>query len=47
MIATHKMGIVDVVMEDAHDFEALTSLYRKIFRFLLDYARLTLKVMIA
>ena len=38
MIATHKMGIVDVVMEDAHDFEALTSLYRKIFRFLLDYA---------
>lgn len=38
MIATHKMGIVEVVMEDAHDFEALTSLYRKIFRFLLDYA---------
>jgi len=38
MVATHKMGIVEVVMEDAHDFEALTSLYRKIFRFLLDYA---------
>lgn len=38
MIATHKMGIVEVVMEDAHDFEALTSLYRKIFRFLLEYA---------
>ena len=38
MIATHKMGIVEVVMEDAHDFEALTTLYRKIFRFLLDYA---------
>ena len=38
MIATHKMGIVEVVMEDAHDFEALTMLYRKIFRFLLDYS---------
>jgi len=38
MVATHKLGIVEIVMEDAHDFEALTSLYRKIFRFLLDYA---------
>jgi hypothetical protein len=25
-------------MEDANDFESLTSLYRKIFRFLLDFA---------
>ena len=38
MIQTHKMGIMDVVMEDANDFEALTVLYRKIFRFLLEFA---------
>ena len=37
MIATHKMGITDVEMEDANDFESLTILYRKIFKFLLDY----------
>ena len=38
MIQTHKIGIMDVMMEDANDFEALTVLYRKIFRFLLDFA---------
>lgn len=38
MIANHKMTIVEVIMEDANDFEALTVLYRKIFRFLLDFA---------
>lgn len=38
MIASHKMAIVEVEMEDASDFEALTTLYRKIFRFLLDFA---------
>ena len=37
MIASHKMGITDVEMEDANDFESLTILYRKIFKFLLDY----------
>jgi hypothetical protein len=38
MVAAHKMAIVEVVMEDANDFESLTILYRKIFRFLLDFA---------
>jgi hypothetical protein len=38
MIQSHKIGIMDVMMEDANDFEALTVLYRKIFRFLLDFA---------
>jgi len=37
MIASHKLGITDVEMEDANDFESLTILYRKIFKFLLDY----------
>lgn len=37
-IASHKLSIVEVIMEDAGDFEALTVLYRKIFRFLLDFA---------
>lgn len=37
MIASHKIGITDVEMEDANDFESLTILYRKIFKFLLDY----------
>ena len=38
MIANHKLAIVDVEMTDAGDFEALTTLYRKIFKFLLDFA---------
>lgn len=38
MLASHKLAIVEVLMEDANDFEALTVLYRKIFRFLLDFA---------
>ena len=38
MISAHKLAIVEVIMEDASDFEALTVLYRKIFRFLLDFA---------
>jgi hypothetical protein len=37
MIASHKLGITDVEMEDANDFESLTILYRKIFKFLIDY----------
>lgn len=37
-LTSHKVAIVEVVMEDASDFEALTVLYRKIFRFLLDFA---------
>lgn len=38
MIATHKQAVADVKMDDAQDYEALTSLYRKIFRFLLEFA---------
>ena len=38
MITAHKLAIVEVIMEDASDFEALTVLYRKIFRLLLDFA---------
>lgn len=38
MIASHKMAIVEVEMDESNDFEALTTLYRKIFRFLLDFA---------
>jgi hypothetical protein len=38
MIASHKLSIVEVIMDDANDFEALTVLYRKIFRFLLEFA---------
>lgn len=33
----HKTSITDVEMEDASDYEALTTLYRKIFRFLLEF----------
>jgi hypothetical protein len=38
MIATHRQAVCDVKMDDANDYEALTSLYRKIFRFLLEFA---------
>jgi len=38
MVAAHKMAIVEVEMVDASDFEALTTLYRKIFKFLLEFA---------
>ena len=38
MITGHKMAIVEVEMSDPNDFEALTTLYRKIFRFLLEFA---------
>jgi len=37
LIASHKLSIVDLQMSDANDFETLTTLYRKIFRFLLDF----------
>jgi Domain of unknown function len=37
-IASNKTLIAEVVMEDASDYESLTVLYRKIFRFLLDFA---------
>jgi hypothetical protein len=33
MISSHKISIVEVEMDEANDFEALTTLYRKIFRF--------------
>eukprot|EP00598_Pedospumella_elongata_P004655 CAMPEP_0184971536 /NCGR_PEP_ID=MMETSP1098-20130426/3754_1 /TAXON_ID=89044 /ORGANISM="Spumella elongata, Strain CCAP 955/1" /LENGTH=822 /DNA_ID=CAMNT_0027493681 /DNA_START=33 /DNA_END=2501 /DNA_ORIENTATION=- len=38
MIAGHKTGILEIEMEDSSDYEALTTLYRKIFRFLLEFA---------
>eukprot|EP01038_Epipyxis_sp_PR26KG_P007181 gene7181-9792_t len=38
MILTHKTEILEVEMEDANDFEALTTLYRKIFKFLVDFS---------
>ncbi len=38
MISTHKQAIGEVSMNDAQDYEALTTLYRKIFRFLLEFA---------
>lgn len=38
LIASHKMAIVEVEMQDSNDYEALTTLYRKIFRFLLEFA---------
>jgi hypothetical protein len=38
MIAAHKVAIGDIVMEDLNDYEALTSVYRKIFRFLVEFA---------
>lgn len=38
LIATHREGIMEIHMEDANDFESLTTLYRKIFKFLLEFA---------
>eukprot|EP01035_Chromulina_nebulosa_P017390 gene17390-22939_t len=37
LINSHKEGIVNVDIEDGNDFAALTTLYRKIFKFLLDF----------
>ena len=34
----HKTSVVEVEMEDVNDFESLTTCYRKIFKFLLDFA---------
>lgn len=38
LITTHKTAILEVEMEDSSDYEALTTLYRKIFKFLLEFA---------
>eukprot|EP01041_Mallomonas_annulata_P008154 gene8154-16763_t len=38
LLASHKMSIIDVIMDDANDFETLMMLYRKIFRFLLEFS---------
>jgi hypothetical protein len=38
MVSSHKVAIAEVEMEDSNDFEALTLLYRKIFRFLLEFS---------
>lgn len=43
MISSHKMTIVEFEMQDANDYEALTSLYRMIFRFLLEFPPLVSK----
>lgn len=38
LIAANKMSITEVIMDDANNFEVLTLLYRRIFRYLLDFA---------
>ena len=38
LIASHKSSVVEVEMVDGNDFESLTTCYRKIFKFLLDFA---------
>lgn len=38
MVASARSSIADMQMSDGNDFEALTTLYRKIFRFLLEFA---------
>lgn len=38
LLVGHKQAVVDVEMEDVNDFESLTTCYRKIFKFLLDFA---------
>lgn len=38
LIATHKQAISEVKMNDAQDYDALSVLYRKIFRFFLEFA---------
>ena len=37
MINTHKKLILEFQLEDGSDFEALTTVYRMIFRFLLEF----------
>lgn len=37
LISAHKMAIIDFEMAEGGDFESLTTLYRQIFRFLLDF----------
>jgi hypothetical protein len=38
MLSSHRRVISEVKMEDAQDYEALTVLHRKIFKFLLEFA---------
>lgn len=38
LLVGHKTSVVEVEMEDVNDFESLTTCYRKIFKFLLDFA---------
>jgi hypothetical protein len=37
ILSSHRMGIIELDMAHATDFEALTLLYRKIFQFLIDF----------
>jgi hypothetical protein len=37
ILSTHKMGIIELEMANASDFETLTLLYRKIFQYLLEF----------
>ena len=37
MVSTHKKLITEFVMEDSSDFQSLTTLYKLIFRFLLEF----------
>lgn len=37
ILSTHKIGIIELEMANASDFETLTLLYRKIFQYLLEF----------
>lgn len=37
ILSAHRMGIIELDMANATDFESLTLLYRKIFQFLIDF----------
>lgn len=44
ILASHRMGIVELEMAHSNDFETLTLLYRKIFQFLLEFSPGTKKL---
>lgn len=44
ILASHRMGIVELEMASSNDFETLTLLYRKIFQFLLEFSPGTKKL---
>ena len=44
ILASHRMGIVELEMAHSNDFDTLTLLYRKIFQFLLEFSPGTIKL---